>query len=308
MEKVSIIVPIYNAEKWLKRCIDSLVNQTYKNLEIILINDGSKDKSKEIIKSYNDSRIIFIDKENSGVGSTRNLGIDKSSGDYLMFVDSDDYIEPNCVKKLVNKAVKDKCDLVICNYYLETSKTIEIKFNSFKDGSLKENPNIITDINLGPCNKIYHKSLFKNTDNRFIIGLKYEDAPVVVQALRDAKKIGFIDECLMHYVIQKTGETITRDSRIFDIISICAIIEKKLEKCDYIDKTNLMVKILIPYLKNSRFIPNKKLRYEFIDAIYLYLKRIDRKWSKCPYLKQESFLKRMIITHKALIKLTSFYK
>ena len=308
MKKVSIIVPIYNAEKWLNRCIDSLINQTYKNLEIILLNDGSKDKSKEIVQSYSDKRIVFIDKENTGVGDTRNLGIEKATGDYIMFVDSDDYIELNCVESLITKAEIEKCDLVLCNYYLDTSSTIEIKFSKFESGSLKDNPSLITNINLGPCNKLYHKDLFKKTDNRFIVGLKYEDAPVVVQALRDAKKIGFVEDCLLHYVIQKSGETITRDERIFDIISICAIIMKKIEKCDYLDKINLMVKILVPYLKNSRFITDKKLRNEFIDAIYVYLNKLDKNWRKCSYLKNESFLKRIIIKNKFLIKLMSFYK
>ena len=308
MKKVSIIVPIYNAEKWLNRCIDSLINQTYKNLEIILLNDGSKDDSKKIIESYKDKRIVFIDKENTGVGSTRNLGIEKCTGDYIMFVDSDDYIELTCVEKLLAKAEKDKCDLVLSNYYLDTTKTYEIIFPDFVDGSLKDNPDIVSSINLAPWNKLYSKNLFKDTDNRFIVGLKYEDAPVVIQALRDAKKIGMVNECLFHYVIQKSGETITRDERIFDIIEICKIIMNKLEKVDYVNKTNLIVKILVPYLKNSRYIPDKNLRYRFIDAAFKYLNSIDKKWRKVPYLKNETFIKRLIVTNKFLVKLMGFYK
>ena len=99
MNKVSIIVPIYNEEKNLKKCIESLINQTYKNLEIILINYGSTDNSKKVIDSYKDKRIVAIHKKNTGIGDTRNTGINKSTGEYIMFVDSDDYIELNCVDR-----------------------------------------------------------------------------------------------------------------------------------------------------------------------------------------------------------------
>ena len=306
--KVSIIVPIYNAEKWIERCIDSILNQTHKNLEIILINDGSKDKSKEIILKYKDERIIFIDKENTGVSATRNLGIEKSSGDYIMFVDSDDYIESNTVETLLKKAVKDKCDLVVCNYFLEISRTLEIKMPLFENCSLKEKPDLVTIINFAPWNKLYHKNLFKKTDNRFVIGLKYEDAPVVIQAIRDAKKIGIVDDCLFHYVMQKTGETITRDKRIFDIISICEIINQKLEECNNVDRINLTVKILMPYLKNSRYLEDKSIRNEFIDAVYSYLNKIDKKWRRCKSLNEEPVIKKFILKSKILVKLVGICK
>lgn len=309
MKKVSIIVPIYNEEKNLNRCIDSLINQTYQNLEIILLNDGSTDSTKSIINSYKDKRIIAIHKKNTGIGDTRNTGIEKSSGDYIMFVDSDDYIELNCVEVLVKKLESDKVDLVISNYYLDTpNKTYEIKFPNLGVTSLKENPDLLNKINLAPWNKIYKASLFKNKDNRFPLHLKYEDAPVVVGLVRDAKKISFTSEFLFHYVMQKSGETITRDERIFDIITICAMIEKKLVGYDYVEKTNLLVKILMPYLKNSRYISNINLRNEFIDAVYIYLNRIDKKWRECSFLKNEALVKRIILTHKRILKLVNKLK
>jgi len=303
MKKVSIIVPIYNEEENLKRCIDSLINQTYSELEIILLNDGSTDNTKKIMDSYQDKRIIAIHKENSGIGDTRNLGIEKSSGDYIMFVDSDDYIELNCVEKLVDVIEKDKVDLVISNYYLETKeKTYEIKLPNLGITSIKEDKDLLCKINFAPWNKIYHKDLFKKTENRFPIKIKYEDAPVAVDAILHAKKISFTSDYLFHYVMKKTGETITRDERIFDIITICAMIEKKLNGEKEVNKTNLLVKILLPYLKNSRFISNKKMRNEFIDAIYIYLNRVDKNWRKCSYLNQESKVKKIIVTNKWLLK------
>ena len=287
MKKVSIIVPIYNEEKNLNRCIDSLINQTYKNLEIILLNDGSTDSSKKIIDSYKDKRIIVIHKKNSGIGDTRNIGIEKSTGDYIIFVDSDDYIELNCVEQLVKKIEKDKVDIVISNYYIDTkTKRYEIRLPDLGITSIKEEPNLLSQINLAPWNKIYKKSLFKNKENRFPTFLKYEDAPVVIGLILDAKRVSFTNELLFHYVIQKDGETNTRDERLFDIITICAMIEKKLKDHEYIEKTNLFVKILLPYLRNSHLIKNPNLRNEFIDAIYVYLNRIDKKWRNCSFLKQ----------------------
>lgn len=309
MNKVSIIVPIYNEENNLRKCIESLINQTYKNLEIILINDGSTDNSKEIIDSYKDKRIVAIHKKNTGIGDTRNTGIDKSTGDYIMFVDSDDYIELNCVEILLKNLNENKSDLVISNYYLDTpSKTYEMNLKIFNSINIKEDCDLLCKINLSPWIKLYKKDLLINNSNRFPINLKYEDVPFVVEAVIRAGKISFVPNYLYHYVIKKSGETITRDERIFDIITICAIVEKKLKQINYVNKTNFFVKVLSYYLKNSRYIPNINLRNEFIDAIYIYLKRIDKDWRKCTYLKQESKIKRVIITHKSLLKIVNKLK
>lgn len=307
MKKISIIVPIYNEEENLRKCIESLINQTYKELEIILINDGSTDKSKEIIESFKDKRIIAIDKKNTGISDTRNKGIDKSTGDYIMFVDSDDYLELNCIERLIETAEKENSEIVMFNYYLETpSKRIEIKLPKIEARNLKEDKDLLTKIHLGPCTKIFKSELIK--DNLFPLNLKYEDVPFVVEAVIKAGKISFVPNYLYHYVIKKSGETITRDERIFDIITICAIVEKKLEQINYVNKTNFFVKVLSYYLKNSRYIPNINLRNEFIDAVYIYLKRIDKDWRKSSYLKQESKIKRVIITHKSLLKIVNKLK
>lgn len=307
MKKISIIVPIYNEEENLRKCIESLINQTYKELEIILINDGSTDKSKEIIESFKDKRIIAINKKNTGISDTRNIGIGKSTGDYIMFVDSDDYLELNCIERLIETAEKENSEIVMFNYYLETpSKRIEIKLPKIEARNLKEDKDLLTKIHLGPCTKIFKAELIK--DNLFPLNLKYEDVPFVVEAVIKAGKISFVPNYLYHYVIKKSGETITRDERIFDIITICAIVEKKLEQINYVNKTNFFVKVLSYYLKNSRYIPNINLRNEFIDAVYIYLKRIDKDWRKCSYLKQESKIKRVIITHKSLLKIVNKLK
>ena len=116
--KVSIIVPVYNAEKYLERCVNSLRNQTLKDIEIIVVNDGTKDDSIKLIEeNFNDNRIKIFNKENGGLASARNFGIKKAKGEYLFFVDSDDFIETDCLLDMYNVAKKNKTDLVICDYY-----------------------------------------------------------------------------------------------------------------------------------------------------------------------------------------------
>ena len=111
---VSIIVPMYNSEKYIVRCIDSLLEQSYENIEIIVVDDGSSDNSVEIIKKYNDNRINIYQKRNEGVSATRNLGIEKSNGDFLLFVDSDDYVSKDIVKVMLDK-INSENSMILCN-------------------------------------------------------------------------------------------------------------------------------------------------------------------------------------------------
>lgn len=121
MEKVSIIVPIYNVEKYIERCIKSLISQTYRDIEILLINDGSPDDSKTICERYEkiDKRIKLYNKENGGLSDTRNYGLKRAKGEYILFVDSDDYIESNTVEVLISEMKKDNLDIVAGNAVLE---------------------------------------------------------------------------------------------------------------------------------------------------------------------------------------------
>ena len=191
MPDISIIVPIYNAEKYIAKCVDSLVNQTKKELEFILINDGSTDNTEEIIKTYKDKRIKYYKNKNQGIGKTRNFGISKSTGKYIMFLDSDDYLSKNACQKMYEKILESNSDLVVCDFYkvYDFGKTEEIKLSSFSETSLKGRPSIINEINLAPWNKIYKRELITKNKIKFIENLKYEDAPFVIEALSKAKKI-----------------------------------------------------------------------------------------------------------------------
>lgn len=305
MAKVSLIVPIYNSQNYLEKCIKSLLNQTLKDIQIILINDGSTDGSEKIIKSFDDERIVYISKNNEGIGKTRNLGIDKATGEFLAFVDSDDYLNEHFCEYMYQKAVNDDCDLVVCDFFEDRNTLVGIKFKDFKDTNLRETPELINYINLGPCNKLYKKSLFVDKSNRFEENLKYEDAPFVVKMLLSANRIGKVNDYLTYYVIHSNSETTIRDKRMYDILEITDIIVNDLKKVDYPNDSlvSLAVMILTDYTIQQRYISDVKYRHDFINKAFKYLNNLDRKWRRCSYLKRFPSLKRYVKTSKLLTKI-----
>lgn len=176
---ISIIMPVYNAEKYLNRSIESIMNQTYNNIEIILVNDGSTDNSLEICTNYQekDNRIKLINQENKGVSFARNKGIDESTGDYIMFIDSDDYIEKNMIEDMVEKIIEDDIDLIISGIkmsYIKNGQVIQEEKYQLKDKmyTIEEMLNdILIDIDLicicGPCCKLYKTEIIKNNRIKF---------------------------------------------------------------------------------------------------------------------------------------------
>lgn len=306
---ISIIVPIYNAEKYLKKCIDSLVNQTKKEIEIILINDGSTDSSERIIKEYKDERIKYFKNKNQGIGKTRNFGIEKATGKYLLFVDSDDYLDKNACEKLYNKIENDSLDLLVYDFYREfdNGKKEEEKLQKFDISNLKENPKLLLNINLSPWNKLYKTEVIKGNNTKFVENLKYEDAPFVVEAIINSKRIGKLDESLYYYMIHSNSETTIRDKRIFDILEIVDIIRKKVKKLksDSINEVldTLTISILMNYNIQQRMQKNKKVGMEFIDKSFEYLQRNIPNYKNNIYFKDRNMLKSIIEKNKQISKL-----
>lgn len=305
MIKVSIVVPVYNAEKYLKKCLDSLINQSLKDIEIIIINDGSTDNSEEVIKNYQDKKIRYIYQANEGVGKTRNKAINIAKGKYIMFVDADDYVSNHFCETMYNKAENEKLDLAICDYFEDRGYISEIRFSDFPSSSLKNDPSLINKINLGPCNKIYSTKMLKENNIYFVENLKYEDAPFVVKAIINAKKIGKVNECLTYYVIHNNSQTTTRDKRIADILSICKIISDEMNKHNYLkdSATNLIVMILCDYTIQQRYINDKKFRNNFIDEAFKQLDELDPNWRQCSYLNRFNFYEKLVKSNKLLTKL-----
>ena len=306
MPDISIVVPIYNAEKYIEKCIDSLVNQSKKELEFILINDGSTDETEKLIKAYKDKRIKYFKNKNQGIGKTRNFGIEKSTGKYILFLDSDDYLDLNTCEILYKAAEKENSDLVICDFYkvYETNKIEEIKLPSFKPTTLKKKPNLLLDINLAPWNKLYKSELIKNNKIAFVENLKYEDAPFVSTALDKASKITKVDKFLNYYVIHGNSETTVRDKRVFDILKIVDIIRTYFKDKAYIKEVldKLTVRILTNYNIQQRNQKNIKVGLEFIDESFKYLKKEVPNYKDNKYYENRSLIKKVIERSKFLSK------
>ncbi len=215
---ISVIVPVYKAEAYLKKCINSIINQTYKNLEIILVDDGSPDKCGEICDEFakQDSRIRVIHKQNGGQSSARNAALDIMSGDYVGFVDSDDWIEPNMYEHLYNLIAENNAQISACGLQCDYSggkiayfndqypvhKNIEI-FS--KIGALRE-LTVARKITNSPCDKLFSRYIFENI--RMREGTVYEDFEIMPSCMEKAEIIVYDPLPLYHYIM--TEESTTR--------------------------------------------------------------------------------------------------
>ena len=199
--KVSVIVPVYNTEKYLRKCLDSLVNQDFSDYEIVIVNDGSTDSSESIINEYV-SKYDFIKsftKANGGLSSARNYGIDKASGNYLAFVDSDDYVESNYLKELYESITKDKSDIAVCefSYVYSDGKVIRSYSNlNYTDDSLKK---YLLTPPMAPI-RLFKKELFEKI--KFKEGIYYEDLELCPKLIKFAKKVSFVDLSLYNYLMR----------------------------------------------------------------------------------------------------------
>lgn len=302
--KISIIIPTYNAEKTINKCIDSILNQTYKDLEIIVINDNSTDNTSKLLEKYqNISNLKIINNiENRGIGYSRNIGVKNSSGSYISFIDSDDYIEPNMYEVLVNE-INDN-DLIIFNYNKVLNDALLDNEYNFENRvvTFKNSPDLLLNINLSPWNKLYKKELF--TNNLFPENLKYEDAIVVIKAFLNAKKISIINNKLYNYVVRNNSETTIIDERVFDILKISNLITQELK-----DKINneyleaFMIRNLFRYTIQQKHQINKKIKYKFVDDVFTYLNTNFPSWKKNKIYNKRSFIKRVIEKSKILTKI-----
>ena len=210
---ISVIVPVYKVEKYLNRCIDSIINQTYRNIEIILVDDGSPDRSGEICDAYAqmDNRIIVIHKKNGGQSSARNIGLGQAKGRYVAFVDSDDCISKEMIQVLHNAIKENNATIAACQY-LPISEDMKYESISFEKSNKK--PEIWTEeealIQVKKCrlevwNKLYDSELTKGI--RFIEGIQYEDIDFTEKCLSAMKDLVYVDAKLYGYTVTREGNT-----------------------------------------------------------------------------------------------------
>lgn len=212
MAEVSIIVPVYNVEKYLKKCIDSILNQSFKDYELILVDDGSTDSSGKICDEYEkkDDRIKVIHKKNGGLSDARNMGIDASSCNFISFIDSDDYIAEDMYEVLYNNLKKEDADISVCGYYrcLNGKKVSKFKENKYFVVNGKEALRLVLEdkkISVEACTKIYKKSLFDNI--RYPVGKLSEDAFTTPTILSKANIVVGTTEPKYYYEIREDSIT-----------------------------------------------------------------------------------------------------
>lgn len=209
---VSIIVPIYKVEPYLLRCLDSIVNQTYTNLEIILVDDGSPDGSPHICDEYagEDSRIVVIHKKNGGQSEARNQGLDICKGDYISFVDSDDWVEPTYIEELLKLITKEDADIAICELkrtklFEEKNKPQKIDYQYYTSAEAIRRLFVQKEVSfIGPVCKIYKRRLFNKV--RFPVGKFHEDEFVTHVLFSHAKKIVYTS-AILYYYYQRADST-----------------------------------------------------------------------------------------------------
>ena len=277
--KVSIIVPVYEVEDYIGKCIKSLLEQTYKDFEVLVVNDGTKDNSikiaNEIVKD--DHRFIFLDKENGGLSDARNFGIKQAKGEYLSFLDSDDYFDKEFLTKMINKITSDKADIVICDVALVDEKYHLIREQKNIYSHPIEGKKAMFDISILNMaqNKLYKKKLFDEI--QYPIGYYYEDRATTYKLFFKAKTISFLNESLFYYL--QRNNSITRglnQQKLDDPLKILAEIETFFKKHKIYDEyrykfiQNYLLTILSSSVQIASFSDN------YLLDIQKYIQRVDK--------------------------------
>ena len=231
-ELVSVIIPIYNVEKYLKQCIESIINQTYKNIYIILIDDGSTDESKKIMEEFEkkEKRISSYYQDNKGAPAARNLGIENSKGKYIMLFDSDDILEKSAIEKMVNIIERDKSDLVIGNFVRvdnENKKIIKINHEWDDEKIIEENIryNALV-LNPLPGNKLFRAQTIKQNKIRFDNVKIAQDLNFYLKFVMVCHRITLINDMIFRYRLSNNGISRQKNFRMFDIVNSLEKVEK----------------------------------------------------------------------------------
>ncbi|UFH33891.1 glycosyltransferase [Chryseobacterium sp. C-71] len=239
---ISIIVPVYNVENYLAKCLDSLMNQTYQNIEVLVVNDGSKDSSERIIQDYAQrfpEKIKAFNKENGGLSDARNFGIDHATGDYMGFVDSDDYVTETMFEEMLNLALKHQAEMVICNIQKVdehgnvTQKLTQVP-NMPEKIDLESNFSVFSDLSYFACNKLFKKELFKN--KRFKKGVHYEDIQLIPQLLLACTTLAQTQNFHYQYLERTDSISKTHTEKGLDILKAVKDVEVFFQKSQYCTK------------------------------------------------------------------------
>lgn len=284
MAKVSIVVPIYNVENYLKRNLTSLMNQTYQDIEILCVNDGATDGSPEVIDEFvkMDQRFVRLDKVNGGLSDARNHGMKAASGEYIMFIDSDDFVSEKMVETCLRKMEADQLDMVVFDYdqYFDVSNTsekISMPFSDQQIFNLDNCPELVAYCNNAAWNKMYRTSLFIENSITYPFGYRHQDLGTTFRLLTYCKRIGFIHESLYFYLADRPNNISQMiDSKLYHIVDMCTvnvefykekgIFEKYKEELKYLCMINFMVA-----LRKAMKLTDREFVMSFVDQVFDYM-------------------------------------
>ncbi len=292
MVKVSIIVPVYNVYDYLRKCLDSLVKQTLKDIEIIVVNDGSPDNSQEIIDEYVSKykNVKSFIKKNGGLSDARNYGLKKAVGEYIAFVDSDDYVDKDMMKKMYNKAINDDLDIVVCDN-IEVYDYKKVYINS----NLHYSDNNVCNYIISPpmaCVRLYNRELFDNV--KFTKDIYYEDLNLTPSLAIMTNKIGFLEEGLYYYV-QRSGSIMKQvkyNEKLLDIFKVLdhnrdILGEKYPDEIEYLYITHLLRTATLRFLDYDN-------REELLKMVNDEMKYNYPNYKKNKYYKKSSIKLKLI--------------
>ncbi len=304
MDLISIIVPVYNVEAYLKRCIESILNQTYKDIEIILVDDGSTDNSSKICDEYKnkDKRIKVIHKVNGGLSSARNRGLDIAKGKYIGFVDSDDYISPKMYEILYKELINNNADISACDDVVFQKK--EAVFNIVDDykieiynkyDAMKELISLTNHVDSTAWNKLYKKSLFNKV--RYPNGFIYEDIGTTFKLINKIKKIVYVDLKLYAYNFRVSSITNTNNinkKTIYDKFEMVELrgkfIASKYPNLENDVKNNYVKHFIYTLLNTSKMKDKSFLKEDYFKNRYKYFKKIKLKELDKEYLNKKTII------------------
>ena len=290
MPKVSVIVPIYNVEKYLEKCINSLLSQTLEDIQIILVNDVSKDNSGNIAKECeknNKNRIIYVEKENGGLSDARNYGLKYATGDFIAFLDSDDYIEKNAYEEMYNKAIEENADYVECDFIWEFPNKIRVD----KQYPYKNKKEMLSFVRVVAWNKLIKRQLITDNNLEFPKGLRYEDVEFTYKLIPFINKFAYVDKPFIHYVQregsianvqnERTAEIFTVLDNVIEFYKKNNIYEKYRDELEY----NYARYLLCSSLKRMCKIKDKTIREKLLTESWKRLNSNFPNWKENVILK-----------------------
>lgn len=303
--KVSVIVPVYNVEKYLRKCLGSLVSQTLQDIEIIVVNDGSGDHSQEIIEEFRKKypeKIRSFTKENGGLSDARNYGLDRATGEFIGFVDSDDYVTATMFGEMYDLAKKFNTEMVVCNLQKVdeegnvTQKLTQIP-NMPEVIDLRNNFSVFSDLSYFACNKIFRKELFE--DVRFKKGIHFEDIQLIPQLLLKCTTIAQTQNYHYQYLERTDSITKTHTGKGLAILNAVEDVEKAFHSSKYSDQKDALkgfqiLEGIYTFLAYLAFVKDDELFYKMSRKLKDFRK--ERKISTAEIILYRRFNKNYLLS------------